>query len=140
MQKYTGQTKLTKTFLFLLFSIGTVVFPYLAWFKLNTDIMGVRPLLFSLGALCTILFSFTFIKGKRLSAPLVFMGTHSGTMYLIHIFILYNLGDYIFRTSIPVIQYAVALGFTLLISVIIDYIRKVIRYDQLIQFLCRPFA
>ncbi|WP_434309614.1 acyltransferase family protein [Hominifimenecus sp. rT4P-3] len=60
---------------------------------------------------------------------LVFLGKHSGNMFMIHHFLYTFIPQWIFWSKNAVISFLCLLFFSLLISIIIEMVKSVIRYD-----------
>lgn len=117
----------------------SVFLPYLAIYKLKDNSYGTYSLLFTLGGMSAVFFSFLCIRWSYLEKVLALLGKYSGTMFLTHMFVIFNLKDIVFHFSSPIIQILSLVAITLIIAVCIEYIKKMIHYDLFINRLCKPF-
>ena len=83
----------------------------------------------SLQTVCLIM---TYLKWRRdgvVQHALVFLGEHSMNIFLFHTFIfLYYFHDAIYYTGNPLVIFLILLFFCLIISVGMEYLKKVIKY------------
>lgn len=95
---------------------------------------GVYPVL-------VILFAAEFIvKIPGLWKILLFFGKYSANMYFIHSIILYKYSevtDFIYMKSNFLISFAILLGFSVVTSILIDILKKLIKYERLQVGLCK---
>lgn len=81
------------------------------------------------------------LKGKlrklQIGKILMFLGSHSGNIYLIHMFWVKYFGKWIFITKNVFLTLISLLALSCMTSVIIEELKKLLRYDQLLMRLKR---
>lgn len=71
-----------------------------------------------------------------ISKPLEFCGKHSMNIFLFHTFIYYYwFQDFIYSSRNPIIIYVLLLAICLVISFVLEYIKKIIRFDKLVNYI-----
>ncbi len=106
---------------------------YMRKFSLSTIITSVYDGMFSLllAMLCTLISDLPI-----LSKGLDFMGKHSMNMFLTHTFIkAYYFQDFSYRWKYPILILVILLADTLLLSVIIEALKKITGYNRLADFI-----
>jgi peptidoglycan/LPS O-acetylase OafA/YrhL len=103
---------------------STIIFCELKW--------GIIPCIF-------ILFFVEFITYiPRVRNFLIFLGKHSMNIYLVHTFIrAYYFRDFLYSFRYAPIIVVLLMGISVAISIVIEALKKLIRYDTLINKLCR---
>ena len=71
---------------------------------------------------------------KLVFSPLAFIGRYSMNIFLLHTFFLIWYNDF-FTARKPIVTYPILLGVSLLCSIIIEWIKRVIRFYAVISFL-----
>lgn len=85
----------------------------------------------------TCIFIRTCFMGKKI---LLFLGRHATNLWLIHVFIYSKYySDLVYRWKYHVIILGVLLCLSLLVSVFIEYIKKIVHYKELSNWLCRKW-
>lgn len=114
-----------------------VVLGYKFWRKIPINIFwefhyGLYPLL-------VIVFAAEFIAYLPMVREiLVFLGKHSANIYFVHALFLYiYLSDFIYQKPYFLISYALLLIISLATSVLIEWIKKILRYENWIYQICR---
>lgn len=117
---------------FVLFG-GLIGVGYIIMLKYNRTVAwelnyGVVPLAF----IC--FFRFCIIRIPILSKLLEFLGKHSMTIFLTHTFIrLTYLRDFIYSFKHFMLIFVVLFALSLVLALVLDFIKKLCRYDQLIN-------
>jgi hypothetical protein len=87
-------------------------------------------------ALIIILFIFEITQSYPLiQRPLTFMGHHLFNIFLFHTFILIYWPDFIYGFQYPYLIFLVLLSISLIISVAIEYIRKLLKFETILSWI-----
>lgn len=119
--------------------IFSMLFPFAREFNLRTYHLGIQPLLFTAGAMCAIFFSFLCIKSRPVEKALAFLGRYSAGMFFLHSYLLEELDFFFVKLHYLIIQFAVLVAMSLLMSMAVEGLKKLLHYNSLIDRLCRPF-
>ena len=102
----------------------------------STAFSGIATLLsaFSVAFLC--LFAQKYLTAKWMESVLAYLGKHSGNIYLVHFAVYIYLPQIVFCTKTVVGSVAILLGISLVISIILEGLKKLIQYDKLMNVIC----
>lgn len=101
----------------------------------SVDEYQTTLILFSLSACAFVILVFKYLDNAKLSEILIFLGKNSGNIFMTHM-LLYNYFKKIVCFSHSVMGCIITLlTLCVLVSVCINYIKKVIKYDQIIDSL-----
>ena len=111
--------------IYLRFVVSAEDFQYksynIHWLSQSVSAVGVALLVF-------------LLKGKlkkiQIGKAFAFLGTHSGNIFLVHMIYVKYLGKYIFITKNVILTTAILLGVSLLTSIGIEWLKKVLKYNQ----------
>lgn len=99
----------------------------------NRDAWQLNSLL-SAGAAALICYlGAKYVKSRGLSRALVFLGVHSGNIYLIHTFFYTYVPRSVFWSGNALVSWCSLLALSLLSSVIFEFIKKRIHYNELFE-------
>jgi len=120
--------------------INAVVILLLLWLKLFVSGLGdaIEPrnlmgLVTSLAAVAICIFAFLYIGGW-LKKVLVFLGKHAGNIFIIHAFIKTYYREEVCFTGNVIVSWFLLLIISLVISIIIEFLKKVTHYNQGIMY------
>lgn len=103
------------------------------WFKLiylKSDPLHLGGLFSAAAAVMICLLFGVFITFKPLCFCLAFLGRYSGMMFLLHTILLSILPKLVFITQVAVADYFIFAAESLAVAILIDFLRKLIRYDK----------
>ena len=125
-----------------LFVISLLLFLLFLYLRMNNIIphwSGIRLDGFLALSLVFLLISFVR-KVPQISFVLSFLGKHSINIYLIHTFIFYYwFEQYVYYFENPIIIFCILLLSTLLISMIIEYLKNILGFNKLQSIITRRF-
>lgn len=102
--------------------------PYLAWFKITTTVLGLAPILHTLGAMAAVFLAF-FIRVNLLDKLLVFIGKHSGDIYLTH-WLFYTVFLSVIQINIWIIQYVFVVFLSVMLGFSIGKLKELLKYKD----------
>ena len=102
---------------------------------LELDSWRIRSLMNAGAAIAICLIFGVFIDLKSINTFLAYLGQYSGTIFLIHTFIYRVYPEIVFISQIALINYGILVIDSLLLSILIKYIKKWIFYDTVIDSL-----
>ncbi len=94
------------------------------------DVLHWRSVCSAVSAIAVCLLFGVFIRVKWLSKALAFLGRFSGLMFLIHSVLNNFVPQIIYLTHIAAVDYFIFVAETLLVSIAVHYLRRLIRYDK----------
>lgn len=74
-----------------------------------------------------------YLKGKRITKILIFLGKYSGNIFMTHAFIYIYCSDVVYYSHNAVLSYITLLGISLVLAVIIEKIKQIIHYNEAIE-------
>ena len=128
-----GLRKIYKTVLFTLLLFLSVLCPYLGWFIVTSDILGVNALLHTLGGISVIILVFLFTPCKFIAVPLEFIGKYSNDIYLTHLFVILPFMGLLTRVVYVLPQYLIAMSGCVFIAYMIFLLKKYTGWLKLID-------
>lgn len=116
----------------------TVVFFAALYFRIT---VGVKTV-FAVNALCALMIvflsRFCFVKIPGLNYILEKIGKHSMNLFLMHTFFYsYYFDTFIYSFKYPVLIVTVLLIVTMLASIALELVKKLIHYDEGVNYICR---
>lgn len=94
------------------------------------------PAMFWAGALFAVLVMLYFSKIPVFSAIMKWIGKHSATMFMTHTFIyMYFYKEFIYSFKKDYLIYGVLFGCSLATAIVIDTLRKLMRYDKMVSYI-----
>ena len=139
-EKYDGLTTICKVMVamsLILIMFGT---PYMAWFKVESNILGVRSILFTAGAVACIFISYLVIREKHIEKILAFLGRYSGDMFLTHTLVYCYLSNIVFWSNNLFVQYVTCVIICVGVALLLGALKKYTRYNQMIGRLCEKIS
>lgn len=123
-------------FLFLAVAAGAM---YLREMIIPDDTLHLRGLCSAVAA-SSICISFgVYFNLKFLCAPLEFLGKYSGGMFIIHSMLYSMVPAFVYISPNPVLVYLILIGESLVITMAIFFVKKLIRYDKLFDLISSGF-
>ncbi len=121
------------------FSLG-ILFACIAALACSYSIVAFErdsdPAMYWAGALFAVLVMLYFSKIPVFSSVMKGIGKHSATMFMTHTFIyMYFYEDFIYSFRKDYLIYGVLFGCSLATAVVIDTLRKLVRYDKLVAYI-----
>lgn len=86
---------------------------------------------FAVLALCIIIGKWG--QFKLIKKYLFFLGKHSGNMFMLHTFIYIYMPKLIFKSGYAIIDYFSLVILSIIASILIEFLKKILHYDILIQ-------
>ena len=136
-EKYDGLTAIYKVMVVMILILIMFGTPYMAWFKVESNIFGARSILFTTGATACIFISYLGIREKHVEKILAFLGRYSGDMFLTHTLVYCHLSNIVFWSKDILVQYATCVVICLVLAVLLGTLKKYTRYNQIINRLCK---
>lgn len=85
---------------------------------------------FAVLALCIIIGKWGQFKLIKI---FIFLGKHSGNMFMLHTFIYIYMPKLIFKSGYAIIDYFSLVILSIIASILIEFLKKILHYDILIQ-------
>ncbi len=126
-------SKLQDVLLACLLLIFSFVFPYLAWFVIDTERFGIPYIFHTMGAICMILFSFCSVRASFIESLFIKFGKLSADIFLLHILIYETASIVISITGIIPVQYVTSLVLCYICSYILSVIKNKCGYSRLVS-------
>lgn len=101
----------------------------------GTAFSDFAPMSSALSVVALCLLVKKYLTASWLEKVLSFIGKHSGNIYLIHVALYVNLPELIFSTKTVFGSVMILLGVCLFISIILESLKKLLRYDKLVNIL-----
>lgn len=120
--------------------------PYVAWFKLNSNPLGIKPLLHTVGGLSMIVFVYLFTSNKFIERPLEFFGKYSFDAFLIHVIVYSHLNFVLVKLHYIGLQYFFSVTCVMAISYFLYFAKKYTKWltlistvsDKILSFKTKP--
>ncbi len=129
-EKFNIAFKVSINFILL---VGAFVAPYYSWYKLSNDMIGIRPLLNSIGALSMICVLFLGVKCKTIVKGLVFLGSISEEIFMSHLIVIQAINVWLDKINYMIARYLVAVTLCVVVGCGVSKMKKYTGYDKLIK-------
>lgn len=139
-EKYDGLTTICKVMVVMILILIMFGTPYMAWFKVESNIFGARSILFTTGAIACIFTSYLGIREKHVEKILAFLGRYSGDMFLTHTLVYRHLANIVFLSNNLFVQYVTCVIICLGVALLLGVLKKYTRYNQMINKLCEKIS
>lgn len=121
-------------FIEILILISCIIFTY----KLSgIDIWHLSGLFSSFAVLALCIIIGKWGQFKLIKKIFIFLGKHSGNMFMVHTFIYIYIPKLIFKSGYAIINYFSLVILSIIASILIEFLKKILHYDILIQKIIR---
>ncbi len=102
---------------------------------INDNICHIKGMLSSVSAVAICVGFGVFVRLKLFVKPLAFIGSYSGTMFIIHALFLFVLKQYIFIFNNAFLDFVILFLVSLIVSILLNTFRKLVGYDKLLSII-----
>lgn len=132
--RYENLNNVVKVSINLILLIGALAAPYYSWYKLSNDMIGIRPLLNSIGALAMICVLFLGVRCKSIVKALVFFGSISEEIFMSHLIVIQTIDLWLGKINYMILRYLVAVALCVIVGYCVSCMKKYTGYDNLIKY------
>lgn len=111
-------------------SLVLAIFCYVRTKIVDMDVWNIGSLINAFVALGVCIFSFKYIRIKKVEKILMFLGQHSGNIFLCHAFFYVYYERYIYYTKNVFFSWLTLMLISVFVSMLIEYVKKVIKYNE----------
>lgn len=123
----------------LILTIISLILIYINYKLTGIDIWNIRGLIYSITVLVLCVLISKYYKFRWLTPILTFLGIHSGNIFMVHVFFYTYMPRLVYWSKNAFVSYCCLLLLSVITSIFIETIKKVIHYNIFVQNLTQRF-